>query len=161
MSLPGGEGWAEGKGGEACYWLGSSGAPFAACSHSIFTEIEKQEHWGLKRSPGVSFLFQEDHYELLLMSSNIQAKFIIFHLLKWFPSFQLYQPDFTFKSFVFLACFASGLQTRAGLFLVTKKLPVSSHTWSEGCEPQQAEWLRHWHGLAHGWIKEAAQVSRD
>lgn len=115
-------GW---RGREGCCWLGSSGAPFASCSHSIFTEIKEQEHWGLKRSPGVSFLPQGDHYELLLVSSNILAKFIIFHLLKQFPLFQLYQSDFTLKSFVFLACFASGLQTRADFFSSDKKTPCT------------------------------------
>lgn len=47
----------EGKGG--LLLAGLFRAPFASYSHSIFTEIEKLEHWGLKRSPGVSFYLKE------------------------------------------------------------------------------------------------------
>lgn len=69
----------EGKGG--LLLAGLLRAPFSSCSHSILTKIEKLGHRGLKRSPGVSFLPQGDHYDLLLMPSNIPPKFIIFHLL--------------------------------------------------------------------------------
>lgn len=76
------------------------------------------------------------------MSSNILAKFIIFYLLKQFPLFQLYQSDFTLKSFVFLACFASGLQTRADFISRDKKTPctLSHRVWGMSAPASRSGW---------------------